>query len=447
MLPTGNIHSTLEPTYATPTDAMFRVKVYRGAPLRSTHIALRLRLDRPLENKSASATPGRHPATPDHVASTPSWQESPPSSPGITETETIRPGTGRSETVESEPAGDHRPTIEEAAGPGETVGSEESSSGDQKDSESIEKTAAGKTTAPKGIFGASSGSRKRLRFPRDTGERQPPKTLPARPCSFSKLVALVLCSAALSAALTAGLLMSSSRNRLGDATEPESRLQLSITHRDNEARRLELDRKSRTIAGEYEVVSGAMQDLLAANLRLETQQELSVDRAVELDEKLAVFIEKHRQLAAAPNLSPDRRDAIQALVDQGQRYRQALESILKDLELEKSDAARRAEDLETRLQTWEIRGRKVRVIHDPTRIDDARRVVEILQGAGAQATLFPAEIAEPGIHHGRLFYHRPQEEEAARAIARLVAEVEFVQPQAVGLAQPFLCLWIVADAP
>ena len=141
----------------------------------------------------------------------------------------------------------------------------------------------------------------------------------------------------------------------------------------------------------------------------------------------------------------DRRDAATALVEQGQRFRQALAGVLAALETESLESGQRARALRARLRDREIQGREIRVIHDPGRLDDARRVVELLSRAGARAVLVASEVESPSRNKGRLFYHGEQARDAARAIADLVGEIEYLQPEAVGLAQPFVSLWIVSD--
>lgn len=270
----------------------------------------------------------------------------------------------------------------------------------------------------------------------------------APPRSRIHQVAPLLATAGVSALVTALLVgfFSGSRPK-PERSGPEPWLQAEIDRRAAEIQRLELDRRSRVLAEDDGVVRTALEELLDANLRLGERNALSIDQALDLDDKLEFFVERYRQVAEGERPGSDRQEAATALVEQGQRFRQALAGVLTALEAESTESGQRAQELRARLREREIQGREVRVIHDPSRIADARRAVELLTQAGARAELVASEVESPGRYKGRLFYHGEPARDAARAIADLVGEIEYLQPEAVGLAQPFVSLWIVSAGP
>ena len=71
------------------------------------------------------------------------------------------------------------------------------------------------------------------------------------------------------------------------------------------------------------------------------------------------------------------------------------EQQLTQLDEERGAALERAQHLRDRLDHRPLRGRSVRVIHDPAREADATRVVELLNSLEMDARLFEAEIADP----------------------------------------------------
>ena len=121
--------------------------------------------------------------------------------------------------------------------------------------------------------------------------------------------------------------------------------------------------------------------------------------------------------------------------------------MLGEIEAQHRIALDHAESADTRSHQRELLGVVVRVIHDEGRLADARRLVALLEGAGAEAHLFPTRLADPSPHKGRLYYRGPEDQGAARRISRLVETIEPIEPEPVGRANPFLSLWIVGLPP
>lgn len=278
---------------------------------------------------------------------------------------------------------------------------------------------------------------------RELGETPPPKRYGRRQLWRAGLVGALL--GATLAAAGAGYLALRARPELPRLELERRRLALEAELRELEQRSAEIDRRGRVAAavdGRVEEEVGALRE---GNLALREAEEewMQKANAVRIGlRELAGRMTEHAESGAVP---AGDRGALVALAAEAEEYAAVLDREIERVKGAVGATAERVGRLDDLLDNRQLRGRAVRVIHDPARADDARRAVELLTAVGADAELFEAEVGDPARHRGRLYYHGEEEAAVARQIARLVADVEAVEPEPVGLPSPFLHLWIVGD--
>ena len=194
-----------------------------------------------------------------------------------------------------------------------------------------------------------------------------------------------------------------------------------------------LDQRRQLLDTEEERVLTDLRKLLDSHEQLARQHSVSLERAQRLQTNLRNFLDRTGQ-NAGDNTAAEVRG-----------YIQALDGLIELISSEERTVREQARDLEIHLDRRNLIGRKVRVIHDPTRAEDAQTLAERLRGYGLEAEAFPAEVADPEIHRGRLYYSGDDERLTAEQLARLVEDIEPVVPESIGVATDYLALWVVGE--
>lgn len=303
--------------------------------------------------------------------------------------------------------------------------------------------------------GAPVGSRRlalRVRWatPRPAAD-EPPQETEAAPISTLAVTFTALVSALLTATLIAAFSMGPAEPSRSAESDPEwrrERVAALEELRTLDLRRLALEQRAAATEAEERRITELLRELRELTAGVEGQHDLTLERAVGLGSQIDLLIERSRELASDEGgLPPELRSVAARLGDEAEGYRAVLDRVVTRLEDDRRAAREHAGTIDERLRNRDVRGRTVRVIHDTQRADDAQEVVRLLEQAGAHASRFPTEITEVESHKGRLYYFGPREEAAARQIARLVEEIEPTEIEEVGLANPFLSLWIVGPPP
>ncbi len=223
---------------------------------------------------------------------------------------------------------------------------------------------------------------------------------------------------------------------------------------ENRALRQNLERQSVELEGRLhkaEIEDSRLQhewDAIDAELAaLGQEQDQAAARAQALSDRLEIFVRRNQSLAQRADLPEAIRRQAQALSDEGELYRAALDREMDRLDGEKQRFLSWIERLDEEARRRLVRGIAVRIIHDERRKDDAARIASLLNGAGAEAHLFATDIANPKSHKGRVYYHGRSEEAAARQIAHMVESIETLHIEPIGVANPFLSLWLVGEPP
>lgn len=177
------------------------------------------------------------------------------------------------------------------------------------------------------------------------------------------------------------------------------------------------------------------------------EQVQAATRAQALSDRLDIFVRRNQSLAQRADLPEAVRRQADGLSEEGEFYRAALRREMDRLEEEKQRFLSWIQRLDEEAKSRLVRGISVRVIHDERRKEDAERVAGLLNGAGADAHLFATDIANPEAHKGRVYYHGRSEEAAARQIAHMVEAIETLHIEPIGVANPFLSLWLVGEPP
>jgi len=248
-------------------------------------------------------------------------------------------------------------------------------------------------------------------------------------------------------ALISALLTSSLVDRAPPARPPSPRLNelaQRIANQKLAAGRGELERREGLVTDDEERLLEELEVLVRGNEELARQHERSFKRARNMETSLNAFAGRAADLSRSGQPA-SLRDHAAALEAEARGYLTALGQMAEQLDTERQAAGERALRLRDHLDHRPLRGRRVRVIHDPLRTEDATRVVELLNALEMEAQLFNAEVANPTIHKGRLFYSKDEEEAAAHHIARLVESLEEVEPEKIGVASPYMSLWIVGE--
>lgn len=208
----------------------------------------------------------------------------------------------------------------------------------------------------------------------------------------------------------------------------------------------ELSRREGLIVHDEERLLDGMETLVKGYEDLARQEERSLKRARKLETVLKGFARQAEEISRR-GPSATVRDGAVALEAEARGYLTALGEMIELLEVDRGAALERAQQLRDRLDHRLLRGRSVRVIYEPARREDATRVRDLLSSLEVDAQLFEAEIADPTIHKGRLFYSADEEAVAAAQIARLVDTFEVVEAEKIGVVSPYMSLWIVGEAP
>jgi hypothetical protein len=218
----------------------------------------------------------------------------------------------------------------------------------------------------------------------------------------------------------------------------------SIANQKLDAGRGELERREALIARDEDRLLEGLEILVKSNKQLARHHERSLKRAQKLETSLGEFAKEAAAIANSEH-SASMRDNASALEAKAEGYRTALGQIAEQLDTEREQALERAVRLRDQLDHRPLRGRKVRVIYDPLRAEDAARVVELLNNHEMEAQLFEAEVVETTALKGRLFYSKDEEEAAALQIVRLVENLEVVKAEKIGVASSYMSLWIVGE--
>lgn len=276
---------------------------------------------------------------------------------------------------------------------------------------------------------------------------QPETTLGAT-LPFGLVVAFTaLISALLTASLVATFRHQEPSSRARNAEEQRARFEAL-----DELRRLALER--RRLEGLVRSADAGDQHLDEewgylgnAAGRLVEHQELQLVQATALTERLTALSERTRALLADEETLPDSlRPELTRLNRQTDVYLQMLRREIAGIEAHRDTLVRQIEQAELDRRQKTLDGIRVRIIHDRLRAEDARNVASSLRRAGAEVELYLTPITETTRYEGRLFYRAGIEEPAARRIARLAEPIELIEIEAIGVATPFLSLWIVGRA-
>lgn len=265
------------------------------------------------------------------------------------------------------------------------------------------------------------------------------------------LVVPMVASALLAATVTAIVLTSPGVGRDDGVSKAElerSRLDALEELRILDHERADLERRATIVLEDEERILKEWEALQGIANRLEEEHTDAIDGSEAFARRLGRLIDRSRTLAGDGSpLPPELKAEAERLGQEASGYQRILIRELDDLDDRREIAREQAATVVRRLQTRDLRGRAIRVIHDPKRTADATEAVRLLVEVGADAYLFAAELADPSAHKGRLYYHGEDEERVARQLAELIDDIEPMVAEPVGLSTPFMSLWIVGEPP
>ena len=266
--------------------------------------------------------------------------------------------------------------------------------------------------------------------PEELGEKRPSRRIGLIPLVLTVVVTALV-------AFLAGRSVRAPQEPSVEAPPHVNDLARQVAEHDLEAQFRDLERRGQLLEQDEARLEDALDRLVGGNQDLARNHEVSLRRARNLRDRLESFA------GGVSRTDP----AATRLADEARGYAKALEGVIELLESERQATLDRAQDLTDRLDHRALRGRRIRVIHDEERLEDARRIVDLLGSLEMEAEIFPAEIADPKRHKGRLFFSTDEEEAPAAQIVRLVEDFEPIQLERLGVASPYLSLWIVGEKP